>query len=446
MLQKENIFMKNNNFEVVTFGCRLNFYESQLIKEKLDQELSQNKKNSSTIIVNSCAVTQEAERKVQKSIKILKKKHPEKKIIVTGCAAQKNPTKFSQMIEVDRVVGNAEKFNADLYFLEKDTIDKKIVVGNIYNKAISQDFLSKRFITNFEKKTRAFVQVQNGCDRRCTFCVIPQLRGNSSSIPIEQIVAQIHSLMNNGYREIIFTGVNITGYGADLPGSPTFANMVKRVLLLVPKLQRLRLSSVDLGEIDQELFELICSEEKIMPHVHLSLQAGDNIILKRMKRRHNREYVIDFCTKLRKFRKDLAFGADIIAGFPTETESMFQNTKDLIREADLQYVHVFPYSSREGTPASRMPQLDKSVIKARALILREEAKKQLENYYSRYIGKRVDVLVENHFLSHTNNFIPVKILGCDGIDKLVGSIIEVELCKIVDQKYIEAKFLKVQKI
>jgi threonylcarbamoyladenosine tRNA methylthiotransferase MtaB len=293
-----------------------------------------------------------------------------------------------------------------------------------------------QLITNFEGRTRGFIQVQNGCNHRCTFCIIPFARGNSRSVPIGSIVEQTKILVENGYKEIVLTGVDVTDYGLDLPGSPKLAQMINRLLNLVPDLKRLRLSSIDVAEIDEELFELMAYNKKLMPHFHISLQAGDNMILKRMKRRHNREQVIDFCNKLRSIRQGVSFGADIIAGFPTESDEMFLNTKNLISDAGLQYLHVFPYSERENTPASRMPQLDLHIRKERARILREEGQKQLEIFYKKFLGRTFEVLVEKNNIGRLENFIQVK------LDKeiLHGEFVAVRLDSISDG-YMNGKLL-----
>jgi threonylcarbamoyladenosine tRNA methylthiotransferase MtaB len=332
------------------------------------------------------------------------------------------------MQEVDKVIGNEEKLDVSNYSFEGE----KILVNDI----MSVKETAPQLVTNFDGKTRAFIQIQNGCNHRCTFCIIPFARGNSRSVPIGRIVEQTKILLDQGYKEIVFTGVDVTDYGLDLPGAPKLGQMIKRLFNLVPNLNRLRLSSIDVAEIDEELFELMAYNEKLMPHFHISLQAGDNMILKRMKRRHNREQVIEFCNKLRSIRHDVSFGADIIAGFPTETNEMFLNTKNLINEAGLQYLHVFPYSERENTPASKMPQVDVQIRRERAKILREEGEKQLEIFYKKFIGKNLQVLVENDNIGRLENFIQVK------IDKNIeqGSLVNANLYG-VNGKYIEAKII-----
>jgi len=400
--------------EVVTFGCRLNIYESEIIKKNLAISGLDN-----VIVFNTCTVTKEAEKDARKAIRKAKKNNPDLKIIVTGCAAQTNPDSFANMLEVDKVIGNEEKLNPLYYQLD----DSKIVVNDI----MSIKETANHLISSFDGKSRAFIQIQNGCDHRCTYCIIPFGRGNSRSVPIGVIVNQIRHLIELGYNEIVFTGVDVTAYGFDLPGSPTFAQMIRRVFQLVPELLRLRLSSIDVAEINDELFELMAYSPKLMPHFHISLQSGDNMILKRMKRRHNRQHVIDFCHKLREIRDDVSFGADIIAGFPTETDEMFENTKSLILEAGLQYLHVFPYSERDGTPASRMPQVEKSIRKLRAEALRILGQKQLQKFFTKNLYKTAKLLVEHNNTAHTENFIQVKLLEDAEAGKIIiGELIGLE--------------------
>lgn len=400
--------------DVVTFGCRLNIYESEIIKNNIAASGLEN-----VLVFNTCAVTKEAEKQARSAIRKAKKNNPDIKIIVTGCAAQTNPQAFSKMSEVDKVLGNEEKLIAANYILNEE----KIVVNDIM--VITET--ANHLISHFEGKARAFIQVQNGCDHRCTFCIIPYGRGNSRSVPIGVIVEQVRLLVSQGYNEVVLTGVDVTSYGPDLPGSPTFAQMIRRLLNLVPELKRLRLSSIDVAEIDSDLFDLMAHELRLMPHIHISLQAGDNMILKRMKRRHNREQILDFCNSLRSKRPDVSFGADIIAGFPTETDEMFENTRKLISEAGLQYLHVFPFSEREGTPAAKMPQVSKDIRKKRAAILREEGARELQKFFKQNIGKQVELLMEQHNMAHTENFIPVKLE--DG-DYTPGEIIKATLISV----------------
>lgn len=407
--------------EVITFGCRLNIYESEVIKDNLKRAGIEN-----VAVFNTCAVTKEAEKQARQAIRKLKKSNPTKKIIVTGCAAQNTPGMFAKMPEVDKVIGNEEKLSPAYYKLGTE----KMVVNDI----MSVKETAHHMVRSFDGKARAFIQVQNGCDHRCTFCMIPFGRGNSRSVPIGVIVEQVRALTKDGFKEIVLTGVDVTAYGGDLPGRPTFAQMVKRLLALVPDLARLRLSSIDVAEIDDELFNLMAYEKRLMPHFHISLQAGDNMILKRMKRRHNRDQVINFCLSLRAIRPEVSFGADIIAGFPTETDLMFENTRSLIAEAGIQYLHVFPYSEREGTPAARMPQVPMHIRKERAAILRTEGQKEIEKFFKQNLGKKVELLVEKNNMAHAENFIPVKLEG----EFLSGQLINAELIALQD-KYMLAR-------
>lgn len=401
--------------EVMTFGCRLNSYESEIIKNNLALSDIDN-----VIVFNTCAVTKEAERQAKQAIRKSKREDPTVKIIVTGCAAQTNPQLFGGMPEVDKVIGNEEKLHPQNYLFT----DQKVVVNDI----MSVTETAEHMISHFDGRSRAFIQVQNGCNHRCTFCIIPYGRGNSRSVPMGAIVSQVKKLVQEGFKEVVLTGVDVTSYGPDLPGSPTFAQMIRRLLAAVPELPRLRLSSIDVAEIDDELFNLLANEKRLMPHLHISLQAGDNMILKRMKRRHNREQVIDFCNRMRIARPEMAFGADIIAGFPTETDEMFENTRRLVSEAGIQYLHVFPYSEREGTPAARMPQVPKSIRHERAKILREEGAMELQKFMEKNIGRITDVIVEKDGVGHSDNFTTVKILG--NIE--AGKLVRVKLISIED--------------
>ncbi|MBN8512438.1 MAG: tRNA (N(6)-L-threonylcarbamoyladenosine(37)-C(2))-methylthiotransferase MtaB [Rickettsiales bacterium] len=412
-----------NDQEVVTFGCRLNTYESQIIKDNLA-----NSGISNVTVFNTCAVTKEAEKEARQAIRKLKRQDPSRVIIVTGCAVQNAPETFANMPEIDKVLGNEEKLSAKFYQLNIDS--ERVLVNDI----MSVKETATHLVKSFEGKARAFIQVQNGCDHRCTFCMIPYGRGNSRSVPIGVIVEQVRLLVEQGYSEVVFTGVDVTAYGADLPGKPTFAQMIKRLLSLVPNLARLRLSSIDVAEIDSDLFNLMAYEQRLMPHFHISLQSGDNMILKRMKRRHNREQVIDFCQSLRAIRPEVSFGADIIAGFPTESDEMFENTRMLISQAQIQYLHVFPYSERDGTPAARMPQVPPVVRKKRAALLRAEGKKELLKFFEHNIGSKTKLLVEKNNVAHTENFIPVKLEG----SYYSGQLIEAQLMSFND-KYMLAR-------
>ena len=367
---------------LINLGCRLNIYEGEIIKKHLNDN---NIKN--VTVINSCAVTAEAEKKVAYEIRKAKRSKPKNKIIVTGCAAQINPEKFNKIQEVDLVLGNKEKLLSsvwgDLNYL------KPIQVENI--------FLEKKTvptsIEKFEGKSRAYIEIQQGCNHRCTFCIIPFGRGNNRSVPAGEIIKKIKKIVNNGYKEVVLTGVDITDYGKDLPAQPTFSNLIKRIIKLVPNLKQLRLSSIDCAEIDEEFWDLL-SEKKLMPHFHISLQAGNNLILKRMKRRHSREMAIDFCNKVLSKRKEATFGADFITGFPTETDEMFNDTLDLVDKCHLTHLHVFPYSPRNNTPASRMPQVDKSVIKHRANILRQKGMEKLKTQLNKKVGEKDLILIE----------------------------------------------------
>jgi threonylcarbamoyladenosine tRNA methylthiotransferase MtaB len=369
---------------VITFGCRLNSYESEVMKD-----LGRQAGLAHSFIINTCAVTKEAERQARQTIRRLRRENPNAEIIVTGCAAQINPTQYANMTEVSRVIGNDEKMKLSSY--QQSAHQERILVNDIMEVQETAGHL----VSGFEGKARAFVQVQNGCDHRCTFCTIPYGRGNSRSVPIGEIVAQVRLLIQSGYQEIVMTGVDITAYGADLPGSPTLGQMIRRLLALVPELGRLRLSSLDPVEMDDDLWQLIGHEPRLLPHLHMSLQAGDDMILKRMKRRHLRADAIAFCQKARLLRPDVVFGADLIAGFPTETDEMFENTLRSIDDCGLTYLHVFPYSSRPGTPASRMPQVPGRIIKKRAATLRQKGDAALDQFYKSCVGRDAHFLVES---------------------------------------------------
>ena len=374
--------MKNKKLNLINLGCRLNIYEGEVIK-------SLTKKHNITnyTIINSCAVTKNAEKKVCYEIRKAKKKFPLKKIILTGCAGQINPTKYSEMTEVDMVIGNHEKMNENTW--ENIHNLKSIQVDDIFKIADTHNHL----IENFDGKVRAYIEVQQGCDHRCTFCIIPFGRGNNRSVPVGVVVNRINNLVNNGYKEIVLTGVDITDYGRDLPGSPNLFQLIKRILSLVPKLEQLRLSSIDCAEVYEDFWPLL-KEERLMPHFHLSLQSGNDLILKRMKRRHTKQQVIEFCKKVRSYRKDVTFGADIIAGFPTESDVMFKDSINLIQQCNLTHLHIFPFSARESTPAARMPQVPKETIKKRAKILRDLGNTNLKIYLNNQVGIKKRVLIE----------------------------------------------------
>lgn len=418
------MFTVSNKTEVITFGCRLNIYESAIIKQNVEALGEEN-----ILVFNTCAVTKEAEKQAKQAIRRAKKQNPQAKIIVTGCAAQYNPESFSAMEQVDKIIGNEEKLLPASYILDENRI--------LVNDIMSIKETAGHLVNHFEGKTRSFLQIQNGCNHRCTFCMIPLARGNSRSVPIGQISQQLALLNEQGYQEVVFTGVDITDYGKDLPAQPSIAQMIKRILNLHPWLKRLRLSSIDVAEIDDELFELMAFEPRLMPNYHISLQSGDDMILKRMGRRHNRQQVIDFCHKLRDKRAEVSYGADIIAGFPTESQEMFENTKNLINQAGLQFLHVFPYSEREETPASKMPQVPKPLRKSRAAILRTEGQKQLREFLLNQLGQEMVVLTEENGYAHTNNFIKVKLdRPCQA-----NHLLTVKLDKIVDDNQVFATVL-----
>lgn len=402
--------------EIVTFGCRLNTYESEVMKNHAEKAGLEG-----AIIFNTCAVTNEAVRQARQAIRKARRESPDARIIVTGCAAQVNPDEFAAMTEVDLVLGNDEKMQAESWQPARALhANERVRVNDI----MSVKETAGHLVQGFEGRARAFVQVQNGCDHRCTFCIIPYGRGNSRSVPAGEVVAQVRALVEGGYREVVLTGVDITSYGADLPGSPSLGNLSRRILKLVPELERLRLSSIDSIEADDELMRLIAEEERLMPHLHLSLQAGDDMILKRMKRRHLRADSIRFCAEARRLRPDIVFGADFIAGFPTETDEMFENTLRLVDECSLTWLHVFPFSPRPGTPAARMPQLDRGIIKARAERLRLKGAERVRMHLEAGIGLTRPVLMESETIGRTHQFTPVHL-----IDASVrpGEILDVRL-------------------
>ncbi len=386
--------------EVITFGCRLNAYESEIIREKALHAGLEN-----AVVFNTCAVTAEAERQARQAIRKYRRDHPQARIIVTGCAAQINPGSFAAMAEVDQVLGNREKL--ETAYLTPSPDHARISVNDIMSVQETADHL----IAGFDGRSRAFIQVQNGCNHRCTFCIIPYGRGNSRSVPLGVIVDQVNLLLEKGFQEIVLTGVDMTAYGEDLPGKPNLGQMVKRLLAQVPSLPRLRLSSVDPVEVDQDLLHVFEREPRLMPHFHLSLQAGDDMILKRMKRRHLRQDAIQICQTLRNIRPDVTLGADIIAGFPTETEEMFQNSLRIVDECDLSFLHVFPYSPREGTPAARMPQVKGPLIKERAALLRAAGQRNLTKTFARFVGQEVSVLLETENQGHSEHFLKVVLPG-----------------------------------
>ena len=380
--------------EVVTFGCRLNTYESEVMRDH-----AQKAGLSDTIIFNTCAVTSEAERQARQAIRKAAREHPNKQIIVTGCSAQVHPETYTAIDGVSMVLGNEEKMHADSY-LDISGSERARV-----NDIMSVKETASHLVTAFDGQTRAFVQVQNGCNHRCTFCIIPFGRGNSRSVPMGEVVSQVRALVEQGFKEVVLTGVDISSYGEDLPGEPTLGLMVRRLLNAVPELPRLRISSIDAVEVDDDLLRVIAEEPRLMPHLHISLQAGDDMVLKRMKRRHLRQDALDFCKMVRDLRPDMVFGADIIAGFPTESDAMFENTLNLVEEADLTWLHVFPYSERPGTPAARMPAVEKAVRKERAARLRAAGERQVQKLIAREMGKDQSLLMEKDGIGRTEHFI-----------------------------------------
>ena len=397
--------------DLVTFGCRLNVVESEAMKQAALEAGHDN-----LVIVNSCAVTAEAVRQARQTIRRLKRERPDTRIVVTGCAAQIEPEKFASLTEVSTIIGNAEKTKSATWAaLAKNNAGvARIQVSDIM--AVTQT--ARQVPDRFEGHTRAFVEVQNGCDHRCTFCVIPFGRGNSRSTPVGQVTDQIARLVDQGYAEAVLTGVDLTSYGPDLPGAPRLGTLVKAILRDVPGLRRLRLSSIDSVEADDELLDAIATDKRLMPHLHLSLQAGDDLILKRMKRRHLRDDAIRFCETVRGLRPDIAFGADIIAGFPTETEEMFQRSIELVDACGLSSLHVFPYSARPGTPAAKMPSVPADHIKDRARRLREKGAEALSRHLDRLIGSEQEILVERGGIGRTPCFTPVRV----GDGQIAGTV------------------------
>ncbi|RST63733.1 tRNA (N(6)-L-threonylcarbamoyladenosine(37)-C(2))-methylthiotransferase MtaB [Candidatus Aquarickettsia rohweri] len=408
--------------EVVTFGCRLNIYESELIEKH-----AKNAGINNAIIFNSCAVTKEAERKLKQAIRKARSDNPNKKILVTGCAAQVSAEKYANMIEVDKVFGNHEKLEQGTY---KQLLENSEAI--LVNDIMSVKETAHQMIDGIQNKSKAFLQIQNGCNHRCTFCIIPYGRGNSRSVPVGEIVKYAQNLVDQGYKELVFTGVDITDYGLDLPGKPSLGNMINRLFKMVPDIKRLRLSSIDVAEIDDELFDIIINESRFMPHLHLSLQAGDDMILKRMKRRHRRQQVIDFCNEIWKHRSQVVFGADVIAGFPTETDEMFKNTYDLIEQLRIVHLHVFPYSPRDNTPAARMPQIESSVIKDRAKKLRNLKQKLMHQYLKDKIGKEQIILAESNNYGYTEDYF--KVYSTKNLQK--GEIYKLKIKSIKDNQLI----------
>jgi threonylcarbamoyladenosine tRNA methylthiotransferase MtaB len=404
--------------DIVTFGCRLNAFEAEVIRREAEGAGLED-----TIVINSCAVTNEAVAQARQSIRKLKRERPGARIVVTGCAAQTQSGMFAEMAEVDRVVGNDDKMRASAWQQTRDAFDlgasEKIAVSDIMAVREMAPHLIDGFAAGLP---RVFVQVQNGCDHRCTFCIIPYGRGNSRSVPMGAVVDQVRALVERGHAEIVLTGVDLTSYGADLPGTPKLGMLTKQILRHVPELKRLRISSIDSIEADADLLDAIADDARLMPHLHLSLQAGDDMILKRMKRRHSRQDAIAFCDQVRRLRPDIAFGADIIAGFPTETEAMFSRSLDLVEECGLTFLHVFPYSPRPGTPAARMPQVAGPAIKQRAKRLRAAGEAALRLRLQAEIGATRNVLIESDSQGRTEHYLPVAIAG-----ESVGSVVQLTI-------------------
>lgn len=397
------------NSKVLNLGCRLNYFESEMIKNILEKN-----KINKKIVVNTCAVTNEAVRKSINEVKRASIKYPDHQIIVTGCASQIEKDVFNNLKNVSRIIDNKLKTQENIY------LDSK----QIKNKVEEFPFIKN----TSSSRTRAMLQIQQGCDHRCTFCIIPYGRGDAKSLPFNEINKRAEYIINQGFSEVVITGVDLTSYGNDLEGKPRLGNVIKRLLSCQPKLKRLRLSSIDPAEIDKELFNLFCSEERLMPHIHLSLQSGDDLILKRMKRRHSRSQVIELCEKLKSLRPELTFGADVIVGFPTETYKQFLNTIDLIKIIEFSNVHVFPYSPKKGTPASRMPQVDEEKRKERASVLRQTSKSILKRKLDKKIGKSATILFESIKNSYTNEYFKVRLKNFRGkILPKSGKILNVKL-------------------
>jgi threonylcarbamoyladenosine tRNA methylthiotransferase MtaB len=393
--------------DVITFGCRLNACESELIAREADAAGL-----SDAVVINSCAVTNEAVAQARQSIRKLKRERPGARIVVTGCAAQTQSDMFAAMPEVDRVLGNDDKLRSEAWRATRAAFDlnasEKVSVSDIM--AVTE--MAPHLVDGFQHGLpRVFVQVQNGCDHRCTFCIIPYGRGNSRSVPMGAVVDQIRALVERGHAEIVLTGVDLTSYGGDLPATPRLGRLVKQILRHVPELKRLRISSIDSIEADSDLLDALADDPRLMPHLHLSLQAGDDMILKRMKRRHARRDAIEFCAQVRRLRPDIALGADLIAGFPTETEEMFMRSLDLVEECDLTFLHVFPYSPRPSTPAARMPQVDGQIIRERARRLRGAGEAALQKRLDAEVGAARDVLIESVSQGRTEHYLPVLVSG-----------------------------------
>ena len=406
--------------EIITFGCRLNSFESEIIRDHVKTAGLDD-----VVVVHTCAVTAEAERQARQAIRRARRGHPDARIVVTGCSAQIRPEAYAAMGEVDQVVGNHDKLDGRLW--RELAGAPRVVVRDIMTVRETAGHL----VDGFDGRARAFVQVQNGCDHRCTFCIIPYGRGASRSVPAGEVVEQTRRLVAAGYREVVLTGVDLTSYGKDLPGQPSIGQLVPRLLRLVPELPRLRLSSIDPAEVDQALVDLVATEPRLMPHLHLSVQAGDDLILKRMKRRHGLIDVVRLCARLRAVRPDITFGADLIAGFPTETGAMFQRTLELIDEAALTHLHVFPFSARRGTPAARMPQVPKALRHERAARLRAAGQHAMARFLERHVGRSAQILVERNGRGRSETFAPFRI-ETDGAAPVPGEIVTARADRVED--------------
>ena len=419
--------------EVVTFGCRLNTYESEVIRNA-----ASGAGIADAVVVNTCAVTSEAVRQARQTIRRLKRARPDARIVVTGCAAQTEPKTFENMPEVALIVGNEQKINGEFWANQRDTLHASFGLER-EEKSVVNDIMAVRetalhLVEGIEGHARAFIQVQNGCDHRCTFCIIPFGRGNSRSVPMGEVVDQVRKLTENGYREVVLTGVDITSYGSNLPGAPRLGKLVRQILRHVPELERLRISSIDSVEADADLLDALADEPRLMPHLHLSLQHGDDLILKRMKRRHSRADAVRFTDQVRRLRPDIVFGADIIAGFPTETDDAFARSRDLVAECGLTHLHVFPYSARPGTPAARMPQVPHLLRKARAALLRQDGHAALRRHLEAEVGARRRVLTESNETGRTEQFTPVRLAA----SAAPGAILDVSIAGHDGQRLLAA--------
>ena len=396
---------------ILNFGCRLNAYEGEAIRAALETL-----GRGDVVVVNTCAVTAEAEKQARQAIRRLRRDRPDARIVVTGCAAQVNAAGFAAMAEVDHVIGNREKLDQATW-QRLDHTAPRMTVGDIQTSTPT----ALPAVTHFPGRPRAYLEIQQGCDHRCTFCIIPYGRGPSRSLPLGHVVETARSLAAQGYREFVLTGVDITSYGQDLPGRPSLGQAARRLLALVPQIERLRFSSLDPAEMDEDLFRLYADEPRVMPHAHLSLQAGDDLILKRMKRRHSRQQALDVAGRLQTLRPGLALGADMIAGFPTESDAAFANSADLIDAAGLAYLHVFPYSPREGTPAARMPQLPVEIRKARAAQLRRRAATALDRFLNTRVGAQASILVEQEGVGRDETYAPVVVPAMHGKGSILNA-------------------------